>query len=330
MALTNSQHDAIMRTYDAIRTENRHIQNERYAQVTAACPEIAQIEDDIIGLSMQAAAEMLKNPDYKTAYRKKLSELADRKAACLAALGRPADYLEPVYTCPKCKDTGYIGQHKCACFTKKAIELVYHDSNLKNIITTENFDTFSYEWYDKKMPIPSIGLTPYNNMQNIVSICHRFVDEFDTTYDNLLLFGDTGVGKTFLTNCIAKELLDSSHSVIYLTAVELFQCFEQQDFNKPDTSDTAIDSSYILDCDLLIIDDLGTEFANSYTSSRLFYCINERILRRKSVVISTNLSLSDIRNMYSERIFSRLTSAYKLLKLAGADIRLLKKTGQKP
>ena len=96
MALTNSQHDAIMRTYDAIRTENRHIQNERYAQVTAACPEIAQIEDDIIGLSMQAAAEMLKNPDYKTAYRKKLSELADRKAACLAALGRPADYLEPV------------------------------------------------------------------------------------------------------------------------------------------------------------------------------------------------------------------------------------------
>ena len=309
MALTNSQHDAIMRTYDAIRTENRHIQNERYAQVTAACPEIAQIEDDIIGLSMQAAAEMLKNPDYKTAYRKKLSELADRKAACLAALGRPADYLEPVYTCPKCKDTGYIGQHKCACFTKKAIELVYHDSNLKNIITTENFDTFSYEWYDKKTPIPSIGLTPYNNM---------------------LLFGDTGVGKTFLTNCIAKELLDSSHSVIYLTAVELFQCFEQQDFNKPDTSDTAIDSSYILDCDLLIIDDLGTEFANSYTSSRLFYCINERILRRKSVVISTNLSLSDIRNMYSERIFSRLTSAYKLLKLAGADIRLLKKTGQKP
>ena len=177
MALTNSQHDAIMRIYDAIRTENRHIQNERYAQVTAACPEIAQIEDDIIGLSMQAAAEMLKNPDYKTAYRKKLSELADRKAACLAALGRPADYLEPVYTCPKCKDTGYIGQHKCACFTKKAIELVYHDSNLKNIITTENFDTFSYEWYDKKTPIPSIGLTPYNNMQNIVSICHRFVNQ---------------------------------------------------------------------------------------------------------------------------------------------------------
>lgn len=230
MALTNSQHDAIMRTYDAIRTENRHIQNERYAQVTAACPEIAQIEDDIIELSMQAAAEMLKIRITRPPTGKSFQNLQTVKPPVLPALGRPADYLEPVYTCPKCKDTGYIGQHKCACFTKKAIELVYHDSNLKNIITTENFDTFSYEWYDKKTPIPSIGLTPYNNMQNIVSICHRFVDEFDTTYDNLLLFGDTGVGKTFLTNCIAKELLDSSHSVIYLTAVELFQCFESAGF----------------------------------------------------------------------------------------------------
>lgn len=330
MPLTNSQHDAIMRIYDAIRTENQHIQNQRYEEITTACPEIIAIENEMISVSMQAASAMLKSDDYKTAYQQKMDELAQRKAACLSALGKPADYLEPVFTCPQCKDTGYIGHQKCPCFTKKAIELVYRDSNLKNIIANENFDTFSYEWYDKTTAIPSIGLTPYNNMQRIVTICHRFIDDFDKTYDNLLLFGDTGVGKTFLTNCIAKELLDTSHSVIYLTAVELFQKFEQQDFNKPDTSAASFDSSYILDCDLLIIDDLGTEFGNSYTNSRLFYCINERILRRKSVVISTNLSLSDIRNTYSERIFSRLTSAYKLLKLAGEDIRLLKKTGQKP
>ena len=117
------------------------------------------------------------------------------------------------------------------------------------------------------------------------------MDEFDTTYDNLLLFGDTGVGKTFLTNCIAKELLDSSHSVIYLTAVELFQCFEQQDFNKPDTSDTAIDSSYILDCDLLIIDDLGTE-EKAWLSQPTFRsqisatCIRSEFFRASPVLIS--------------------------------------------
>ena len=321
MALTNSQHDAIMRTYDAIRTENRHIQNERYAQVTAACPEIAQIEDDIIGLSMQAAAEMLKNPDYKTAYRKKLSELADRKAACLAALGRPADYLEPVYTCPKCKDTGYIGQHKCACFTKKAIELVYHDSNLKNIITTENFDTFSYEWYDKKTPIPSIGLTPYNNMQNIVSICHRFVDEFDTTYDNLLLFGDTGVGKTFLSHCIARELLRSTHCVLYFSAYDLFDMMAANSFSR---KDTGTDEELIYDCDLLIIDDLGTELTNSFVSSQLFLCLNERIMRRKSTIISTNLTLKNFSDTYSERTFSRIASNYQMISLIGKDIRIQK------
>jgi DNA replication protein DnaC len=201
---------------------------------------------------------------------------------------------------------------------------------VKNIISDENFDTFSYEWYDKTNAIPSLGLTPYNNMQRIVSICHSFIDNFDTKHDNLLLFGDTGIGKTFLSNCIARELLETSHSVIYLTAIELFQKFEQQDFNKPDTSTATLDSSYILDCDLLIIDDLGTEFGNSYTNSRLFYCINERILRQKSVIISTNLSLSDIRNLYSERVFSRLTSSYTMLKLVGDDIRILKKTRQKP
>lgn len=330
MPLTNSQHDAIMRIYDAIRTQNQHIQNQRYEEVTSACPKISEIENEIISVSMQAASAMILGSDYKAEYQTKLKELNDRKSACLISLNKPADYLEPIYTCLKCHDTGYNGQQKCSCFTKKAIELVYRDSNIKNIIANENFDTFSYEWYDRKTPIPSIGLTPYNNMQNIVSICHTFIDNFDQEYDNLLLFGDTGVGKTFLTNCIAKELLDTSHSVIYLTAIELFQKFEQQDFNKPDTSAAAFDSSYILDCDLLIIDDLGTEFGNSYTNSKLFYCINERILRRKSVVISTNLSLTDIRNTYSERIFSRLTSSYKMLKLVGADIRLMKKTGQKP
>ena len=263
-------------------------------------------------------------------YQGKLETLTNRRNECLSHLGKPADYLDDIYTCPRCHDTGYIGQSKCSCFNKKAIDLVYRESNLKNIIANENFDTFSYDWYERDNPDPSTGLTPYNNMQKVVSICHSFINNFDKETSNLLLFGNTGIGKTFLTNCIAKELLDSSHSVIYLTAIELFQKFEQKDFNKPDSSTTSFDSGYILDCDLLIIDDLGTEASNSYTNSRLFYCINERILRGKSVVISTNLSLQDIRDSYSERIFSRITSSYIILKLFGNDIRLLKRTGTKP
>lgn len=325
MPLTNAQHDTIMRTYDSIRTDNQHILNRRYSEVVSLCPEFTAIENDIISVSMEAAAARISGTITDYDYEAKLESLNKKLSQCLSDIGKPANYLDNIYTCPVCRDTGYVHGQKCDCFNKKAIDLVYHDSNLKNITANENFNTFSYEWYDKTVPNPTNGLTPYNNMQRIVSICHSFVDNFDSEFSNLLLYGSTGVGKTFLSNCIAKELLDKSHSVIYLTAIELFQRFEQYDFNK-NTDDDNFNYDYVLDCDLLIIDDLGTEVANSYTNSKLFYCINERILREKSVLISTNLSLSDIRDIYSDRIFSRLTNSYKLLKLFGNDIRILKRT----
>ena len=226
-------------------------------------------------------------------------------------------------------DTGYINSRKCSCFNKKAIDLVYHDSNLKNITDNENFDTFSYEWYDNTTPDPSNGLTPYHNMQRIVDICHKFVDNFDKEAANILFFGGTGTGKTFLSNFIARELLNTSHSVIYLTAIELFTTFQRHDFSRFG-EDKDSDANYLSDCDLLIIDDLGTEVGNTYTNSKLFYVINERMLKKKNTIISTNLSLSEIRDSYSERIFSRITSSYTILKVFGSDIRMMKKTGRKP
>ena len=121
-------------------------------------------------------------------------------------------------------------------------------------------------------------------MHKVLDVCQSFVQTFDNSFSNLLLTGETGVGKTFLANCIAKELLDTYHSVIYLTATEFFKCFENSDFRR--NLDNSIDVNYFLECDLLIIDDLGTESSNSYTNSKLFYVINERLLRNKSVIIS--------------------------------------------
>ena len=305
MPLTNAQHDAIMRIYDGIRTHNRHIQEQRYNEIVS-----------LISGNSQDYTSLLKS-------------LNDQKANLLISAGKPADYLDPVYTCTQCHDTGYINSRKCSCFNKKAIDLVYHDSNLKNITDNENFDTFSYEWYDNTTPDPSNGLTPYHNMQRIVDICHKFVDNFDKEAANILFFGGTGTGKTFLSNCIARELLNTSHSVIYLTAIELFTTFQRQDFSRFG-EDKDSDANYLSDCDLLIIDDLGTEVGNTYTNSKLFYVINERMLKKKSTIISTNLSLSEIRDSYSERIFSRITSSYTILKVFGSDIRMMKKTGRKP
>ena len=324
MPLTNAQHDAIMRIYDGIRTHNRHIQEQRYNEIVSLIPEYQNIENEIISVSMQAAKARISGNSQD--YTSLLKSLNDQKANLLISAGKPADYLDPVYTCTQCHDTGYINSRKCSCFNKKAIDLVYHDSNLKNITDNENFDTFSY---DNTTPDPSNGLTPYHNMQRIVDICHKFVDNFDKEAANILFFGGTGTGKTFLSNCIARELLNTSHSVIYLTAIELFTTFQRQDFSRFG-EDKDSDANYLSDCDLLIIDDLGTEVGNTYTNSKLFYVINERMLKKKSTIISTNLSLSEIRDSYSERIFSRITSSYTILKVFGSDIRMMKKTGRKP
>ena len=327
MPLTNAQHDAIMRIYDGIRTHNRHIQEQRYNEIVSLIPEYQNIENEIISVSMQAAKARISGNSQD--YTSLLKSLNDQKANLLISAGKPADYLDSVYTCTQCHDTGYINSRKCSCFNKKAIDLVYHDSNLKNITYNENFDTFSYEWYDNTTPDQSNGLTPYHNMQRIVDICHKFVDNFDKEAANILFFGGTGTGKTFLSNCIARELLNTSHSVIYLTAIELFTTFQRQDFSRFG-EDKDSDANYLSDCDLLIIDDLGTEVGNTYTNSKLFYVINERMLKKKSTIISTNLSLSEIRDSYSERIFSRITSSYTILKVFGSDIRMMKKTGRKP
>ena len=328
MSLTNTQYAAVMRMYDDIHTHNAAIQNERYKEVTSLCPQYQTIEDEIISLSMQEAAKRIGNDSSDTntdEFNERLQSLIKQKAVLLASIGKPSDYLDNIYTCKKCQDTGYINGTRCSCFKKKAIDLIYHDSNLKNITANENFSTFSFDWYDKTTIDSATGLTPYNNIHKVFDVCQSFVKTFDTNFSNLLLLGETGVGKTFLSNCIAKELLDSYHSVIYLTAIELFKCFENSDFSKGEDVEYQ-DVSYFIDCDLLIIDDLGTESYNSYTISKLFYVINERILRRKSVIISTNLSMPQLENTYSERIFSRLISAYTILRLFCEYIRVQKAT----
>ena len=269
MSLTNTQYAAVMRMYDDIHTHNAAIQNERYKEVTSLCPQYQTIEDEIISLSMQEAAKRIGNDSSDTntdEFNERLQSLIKQKAVLLASIGKPSDYLDNIYTCKKCQDTGYINGTRCSCFKKKAIDLIYHDSNLKNITANENFSTFSFDWYDKTTIDSATGLTPYNNIHKVFDVCQSFVKTFDTNFSNLLLLGETGVGKTFLSNCIAKELLDSYHSVIYLTAIELFKCFENSDFNKGEDVEYQ-DVSYFIDCDLLIIDDLGTESYNSYAIS---------------------------------------------------------------
>jgi DNA replication protein DnaC len=134
------------------------------------------------------------------------------------------------------------------------------------------------------------------------------------------------VGKSFLSCCIAKELLDKGYSVLYFSSSQLFDTLKESDFGKDSKENLYTSKEDIYNCDLVVIDDLGTELTNSYISAKLFSLLNERILRGKSTIISTNLSLMELRDLYSDRIFSRISTKYKLCKLSGPDIRIYKKT----
>lgn len=325
MVLSNSQYEQLMTIYYERQVRSNILAQDRYNEILAKIPEFEKLEDKIRDLSLSHARAKLTKGVQEGDIQKEIDAVSKEKEQLLLQNGYPIDYLKPVYHCKECKDTGYIGSQKCHCFEKEIVNFLYSQSNLKEILDVENFSHFDLNLYPDDYMEETTGQTPRDNMRRILGTAKEFVANFDQTPGNLLLYGNTGVGKTFLTNCIAKELLDTSHTVVYLTSLKLFDILETYKFDR-DMSQTEKDASisYILDSDLLIIDDLGTELNNSFTSSQLYHCIDSRLNQRKSTIISTNLSFDDLRETYSERIFSRLTSNYTLLKLTGDDIRLKK------
>jgi len=325
MALSNSQYNQLMRTYEQRQLDNEHELRDRYAEAVRNIPAIEEIDHNIASLSVGRARLLLEGDEQAlSTLKEEIHALSAQKVKLLKEAGYPADYLDMHYKCPDCQDTGYIGVKKCHCLKQAIVQLLYSQSNLDDILEEENFSKCSLDYYSSNHIDPLTGRSSLESMQTALKACHAFVDTFSKEFHNILLYGDTGVGKTFLSHCIAKELMDTSYSVIYLTSDQLFKIFAQNTFGrKEDKNEEAYE--HIYNCDLLIIDDLGTEGPNSFTVSQLFVCMNERILRRKSTIISTNLALDDIKNIYSERIFSRISSNYTILRLTGDDIRIQKK-----
>ena len=321
MNLSAAHYDAIMREYDNQRLENMHALNSRIQGVYNRFPEIKQIDTQISELAENFAQSFTKEHVMSfEEYRRKLSDLRMEKEALLKCYRIDPQMLQMQYHCPDCKDTGYIENEKCHCFKQRIIDEMYQQSNLREILNAENFSTLSYQYYDQEN---------MEKMQIAIETCKKFTENFDKTFENILLCGTVGIGKTFLSNCIAKELLDQGHSVLYLSAFQLFDLMAKNSFSGNSTKEESVAKQYphIFESDLLIIDDLGTELANSFTMTGFFLVINERILRKKSTIISTNLSPEEILTTYTERCASRIISNYTMLKLSGSDIRLKKKLG---
>lgn len=317
MPLNNTQYDSILRTYEEKQNRNRHIQEERLAYAYEHVDGYRELDESVSSVSVVQGKKLLEGEASALEDLKLLlKDLSDRKAALLSAAGLGADYLAPVYDCPDCQDTGYIDGKKCHCFRQAEISLLYEQSNISKMLEQENFSALSYSYYKGE------DLTRF---QNVVEICKKFTQNFKNDYQNLFFYGTVGTGKSFLSGCIAKELIEHGYSVIYFSAAGLFETLSKISFDYKSKEELHHMFDDLYQCDLLIIDDLGTELTNNFVTSQLFSCLNERHMRKKSTVISTNLSLEELRNRYSDRIFSRISSHYVLCKLSGPDIRIYKK-----
>lgn len=326
MALSNSQYNSIMRIYNQNQLHNKHELDLRTEEIYAKLPAIKEISDDIGAAALKSARQLLAgDEDAKRRLREIIAGRIEERQVLLKSCGYPADYLEMRYECQDCRDTGYVDSRKCHCFRQREINLLYSQSNIKETLKRENFDTFSYEYFDDGKIDERSGRTSREYMKQVVSICRSYVASFGTGKDNLLFTGKTGLGKTFLSNCIAKELIEQCYSVVYLPAVEMFDIFSIDRFNRDSTEEDRDRSQFLLECDLLIIDDLGTELINTFTTSQLFYVVNERLTRKKGTIISTNLPVNEMRDEFTDRVMSRIMSQYTVIPLYGEDIRIQKK-----
>ena len=317
MALTNAQYDQILHQYEMKQLNSRRQVERKLAYVYEHIPGYRDLEDAVAAISVAQGKKLLAGDnDAMEDLRDALAELSGRKAQLLEDAGLPADYLTPVYECPDCKDTGYIDGKKCHCFKQSMISLLYEQCNIPEMLQTENFNNLSYEYYEGE---------DLARFKNAVNTCRNFVKNFNSDYHNLFFYGTVGTGKSFLSGCVAKELIESGHSVIYFSATGLFDLLSKNSFDYKNREELRETYADLYQCDLLIIDDLGTELTNQFVTSQLFALLNERHMGKKATIISTNLSLEELRNRYSERIFSRITSHYEICKLSGQDIRMYKK-----
>ncbi len=317
MPLTNTQYDRIFRQYEEKQRQSRLETERRRDYVYEHFPKYRALEDETASLSVAQGKKLLFGDE--TALKKlreNLAALREQKKKLLLDAGLPADYLDPIFVCPDCRDTGYVNREKCHCLRQAEISLLYEQSGLQEMLANNNFSLLSYEYHSGE---------DLSHFEKAVENCKNFIKNFDSDYHNLFFYGTVGTGKSFLSGCVAKELMDQGHSVIYFGATGLFDLLSSTSFDTKSREERQNTYSDLYQCDLLIIDDLGTELTNQFTASQLFSLLNERNIGRKATIISTNLSLRELQDRYSDRIFSRITSNFEVCKLTGPDIRMYQK-----
>lgn len=320
----NEEIKHILVEYGERRAKNEVLRNARVAKVYAEYPRIKEIDLKIKRAGADNFKRILNDPEnsekYNREFDRELKDLRRERLALIEENNINPDFDKIKCRCPICRDKGFLENgKKCSCLKQAMINERYLKSNLSEILEKENFENFSFAYYSKNKGEHD-KLSPYENIVRVYKRANIFCDNFDNEEKSLIFYGATGLGKTFMSSCIAKRLMDKGKTVLYLRAQQLFDIYESYRFRREETGNI----KDVYNCDLLIIDDLGTEQQNKNNFAFLFDLINERLSSGKKIIINTNLNMNDLNNAYSSRFTSRIYEYFLVYGFSGEDIRVQK------
>lgn len=314
----------ILADYEEMRSIAFSEKEKRVKEIFEKYPEMAEFSKEINRLGFENTKNILRNPqnaeEYKRDFNEKLNLTVSKRNQFMKENGIDPEFDKVKYRCKKCEDNGYLENgEKCSCFKEKIINETYKSSNLSEVMKDMEFKNFRLDYYNH---IAENGISERENMEYILKASKSFCDNFENYNRNILFYGAPGLGKTFMSVSIAREIINKGKSVIYISATRLFSNYEDYKFGKNDDLDGFLEDIY--NADLLIIDDLGTEYMSKVSVPFLFDLINDRILKGKKVIINTNLMPDALEKAYSVRFMSRIYEYFDVFRFFGKDIRVQK------
>lgn len=328
MGYSNSVYKAASDILHERRLNAEKAAERKKEEVYERFPRVKELEKQISMSGIKTARAVLAGGDVKV----EVEKLRDRDLAMQAEVkriltdnGYPANYFEPKYFCKKCEDKGYYDINgktvRCSCMKSALVTCACAELNRYAPLSLSTFESFDLEYYDKSIN-PKVKTSPYEHMSKVFRLCQNYADNFSKNSESILMSGETGLGKTHLSLAIANEVIKKGYGVVYASAPPIISKLEKEYFSS-DKDDSLF--SMLADCDLLIIDDLGTEFYSQFAVSQFYNLFNSRMLSNKPIIINTNLTITELKEKYTDRFVSRICGNARQLDFLGRDIRIRRK-----